>query len=125
MSFLRSIVEADVVNGLTPAAPDEWPWSRVSAASEGDYKSIYLGEHQPALWAHGLPKDGREVEVDVIDAWNMTLAPAKRVPCPAFPRLRQRGGALSDLKPIAAFAVELPAKPYQAIRIRPAGAKGR
>ena len=119
VAFLRSIVEADVVNGLTPAPTDEWPWQRVSAASEGDYKLIYLGEHQPALWAAGLPKDDRDYEVDVIDAWNMTIEPAKRVPCPVYPRLRQRGGALTESKPIAAFAVELQPKPYQAIRVRP------
>ena len=90
-----------------------------SAASEGDYKLIYLGEHQPAIWAAGLPEDDRDYEVGVIDAWNMTIQPAKRVPCPAYPRLRQRGGALTASKPIAAFAVELQPKPYQAIRIRP------
>ena len=125
MAFLRSIVEADVVNGLTPAPVDEWPWSRVSAAGEGNYKLIYLGEHQPAVWAHGLPEVDGEYEIDVIDAWNMTIAPAKRVPCPVYPRLRQRGGALSEPKPAAAFAVELPVKPYQAIRVRPARDSGR
>ena len=91
VAFLRSIIEADVVNGLTPAPTDQWPWQRVSAASEGDYKLIYLGEHQPAIWAAGLPKDDRDYEVDVIDAWDMTIAPAKRVPCRVYPRLRQRG----------------------------------
>jgi hypothetical protein len=125
VAFLRSIVEADVVNGLTPAPVDEWPWSRVSAAGEGNYKLIYLGEHQPAVWAHGLPEVDGEYEIDVIDAWNMTIAPAKRVPCPVYPRLRQRGGALSEPKPVAAFAVELPVKPYQAIRVRPARDGGR
>ena len=65
------------VNGLTPAPTDDWPWSRVSAASDGDYKLIYLGEHQPAVWAAGLPKDDRDCEVDVIDAWNMTITPAQ------------------------------------------------
>ena len=118
VGFLRAILEEDVERGLTPLDPDSFPWSRVSAASEGDYRLIYLGEHQPAVWAAGLPKDDRAYEVDVIDAWAMTITPAKRVPCPVYPRLRQRGGALSDPKPIAAFAVELPAKPYQAIRIR-------
>jgi hypothetical protein len=119
VSFLRSIIEADVANGLTPVPTDEWPWQRVSAASEGDYKLIYLGEHQPAIWAAGLPKDDRDYQVDVIDVWNMTIETAKRVPCPVYPRLRQRGGALTEQTPIAAFAVELQPKPYQAIRIRP------
>ena len=84
VAFLRSIIEADVVNGLTPAPTDEWHWQRVSAASEGNSKLIYLSEHQPAIWATGLPKDDREYEVDVIDAWTMTIAPAKRVPVPGL-----------------------------------------
>ena len=118
VAFLRSIVEEDVVNGLTPA-PHEWPWMRVSMASDGETRLIYLGEHQPALWIAGLPTDDRPCEVDVIDAWNMTIEPAKRVPRPSFPKLRQRGGEWRDPQPLAAFAVELTAKPYQAIRIRP------
>jgi hypothetical protein len=65
-----------------------------------------------------LTRGGYAGEVDVIDAWNMTIASANRVPCPVYPRLRQRGGALTESKPIAAFAVELRPKPYQAIRIR-------
>lgn len=118
IAFLRSIIEQDVVNGLTPA-PEEWPWQRVSMASDGEVRFIYLGEHQPRLWIAGLPIDDRPCEVDVIDAWNMTVTPATRVPRPSFPKLRQRGGALRDPQPLAAFAVELPSKPYQAIRIRP------
>jgi hypothetical protein len=119
VAFLRSVIEADVANGLTPAPNEEWPWQRVSMASEGSYRLIYLGEHQPALWANGLPNDDGDYEVDVIDAWNMTIEPAKRVPCPIYPRLRQRGGAWTEQKAIAAFAVELEPRPYQAIRIRP------
>lgn len=121
VAFLRSIIEADIAVGLTPAPTDEWPWQRVSSASEGGYRLIYFGEHQPGLWAAGLPTDDRDYEVDVIDAWAMTITPAERVPCPVYPRLRQRGGAWSDAKPIAAFAVRLQPKPYQAIRVRPAG----
>jgi hypothetical protein len=122
VAFLRSILEEDVVNGLTPA-PHEWPWMRVSMASDGETRLIYLGEHQPALWIAGLPTDDRPCEVDVIDAWNMTIEPARRVPRPSFPKLRQRGGELRDPQPLAAFAVELKPKPYQAIRIRPPRAR--
>lgn len=125
VAFLRSIIEAGVVEGLTPAPTDQWPWQRVSAASEGDFKLIYFGEHQPALWAAGLPTEDRDYIVDVVDAWNMTVEPARRVPCPVYPRLRQRGGAMSEQKPVAAFAVELTPRPYQAIRIRLAPARAR
>jgi len=55
----------------------------------------------------------------------MAVEPARRVPCPDYPRLRQRGGAMSEQKPVAAFAVELKPRPYQAIRIRLAPARAR
>src|SRR5262249_21806028 len=120
IGFLRDLIEEDVKIGLDPATPGTWPWTRVSVASEGDYRLIYLGEHQPAaLWVDGLPKDERDYEVDIIDTFEMTITPAKRLPSPSLPRLRQRGGVLSDGRPRSAFAVEMPGKPYQAIRIRP------
>ena len=118
VAFLRKIIEEDVRNGLTPPPPDTWPWQRVSIGVDGDYRLIYLGEHQPRIWSHGLPEQEGDYEVDVIDAWNMTVQPAKRVPCPIFPSLRQRGGLWSEAKALSAFAVELEVKPYQAIRVR-------
>jgi hypothetical protein len=118
IGFLRDLIEADVRIGLEPAAPGAWPWTRVSLATEGDYRLIYLGEHQPSLWVDGLPKADGDYEVDVIDTWEMTITPAKRVPSPSMPRLRQRGGVLSDGRPRSAFAVEMPGTPYQAIRVR-------
>jgi hypothetical protein len=57
--------------------------------------------------------------VDVIDTWEMTIKPARRLPSPVYPRLRQRDGALSESKPLSTFAIELPGRPYQAIRVRP------
>jgi hypothetical protein len=119
IGFLRDLIEADVVNGLTPLSPEEWPWTRVSAARDGDYHLIYLGEHQPAIWAAGLPLDDGAYDVDVIDTWEMTIKPARRLPSPVYPRLRQRDGALSESKPLSTFAIELPGRPYQAIRVRP------
>ena len=120
IGFLRDIVEADVRRGLDPAPTADWPWTRASAAFDGDVRLIYLGEHQPRIWVHGLPAEDGDYQVDVIDTWEMTVTPARRVPPPAFPRQRQRGGALSAAKPVAAFAVELPGRPYLAIRVRPA-----
>jgi len=120
IGFLRDIIEKDVKVGLEPATPiGGWPWTRVSAGYEGEYRLIYLGEHQPATWVDGLPKDDGDYDVDVIDTWNMTISPAKRIASPSMPRLRQRGGALTDGKPRSAFALELPGKPYLAIRVKP------
>jgi hypothetical protein len=117
--FFHLIEENDPARHLKSPAPEEWTWQRVSMASDGEVRLIYLGEHQPGLWIGGLPTDDRPCEFDVIDAWNMTVTPAKRVPRPTVPKLWQRGGALRDPQPRASLAVELPSKPYQAIRIRP------
>jgi hypothetical protein len=48
----------------------------------------------------------------------MTITPAERIACPVFPRQRQRGGAWTEPKPRAAFAVKLPGKPGLAIRVK-------
>jgi hypothetical protein len=118
IGFLRDLLEADVKVGLEPAS-GKFPWSRVSMGREGDFRLIYLGEHQPATWVDGLPEDGSDdYDVDVIDTWAMTVTPAERAPSPSLPRLRQRGGALTDGKPRSAFAVKLPGKPFQAIRVK-------
>ena len=86
VAFLRGLIEEDVVNGLSAPPPEQWPWSRVSFASDGFYRLIYMGEHQPKVWAAGLPQEGGDYEVDVIDAWEMTVTQAKRIPCPVYPQ---------------------------------------
>ncbi len=118
IGFLRDILEEDVNSGLTPVAPsDAWPWSRVSGASDGNVIYIYLGEHQPVIWAPGLPTEPGDYEVDVIDTWNMTVSPAKIVDAPANHPTRH-GAQVRPRRPDAAFAVELPGKPHLAIRVR-------
>lgn len=118
IGFLRDILEEDVKSGLTPVAPsDAWPWSRVSGASDGNVIYIYLGEHQPVIWAPGLPTEPGDYEVDVIDTWNMTVSPAKIVGAPANHPTRH-GAQVRPRRPDAAFAVELPGKPHLAIRVR-------
>ena len=119
IGFLRDLIEADVTVGLEPGGSGAFPWSRVSMGKEGDYRLIYLGEHQPATWVDGLPQDDSDYSVDIIDTWDMTITPAERMPSPSLPRLRQRGGRLTDGKPRSAFAVRLPGKPYLAIRVKP------
>ncbi|WFU04428.1 DUF5060 domain-containing protein (plasmid) [Rhizobium sp. CB3171] len=118
IGFLRDLLEKDVVNGLEPlGASGEWPWTRVSGAEDGDLRYIYLGEHQPVVWSTGLPKDGTDYDVDIIDTWEMTITPAKKVEAP-IPHPTRHGAIVRGGKPDAAFGVELPGKPYQALRIR-------
>jgi hypothetical protein len=118
IGFLRDLLEQDVVNGLEPMASfGEWPWTRVSGAHDGDLRYIYLGEHQPVIWSTGLPKDGTDYDVDIIDTWEMTITPAKKVEAP-IPHPTRHGAIVRGGKADAAFGVELPGKPYQALRIR-------
>lgn len=120
IGFLRDLMEEDARHGFEPIDPQtRYPWNRVSGARDGDTTIIYFGEHQPVIWASGLPKDDGKYQVDLIDTWNMTVEPAKIVPAPQNHPTRH-GAVVMQRKPDAAFAVELPGKPHLAIRIRPA-----
>src|SRR5262249_16265163 len=111
--------EEDVGNGLEPMGHNSaFPWSRVSGARDGDVSYIYLGEHQPVIWSTGLPTVDGDYDIDVIDTWEMTVAPAKLVPAPVHHPARH-GTGVGGGKADAAFAVELPGKPHLAIRVRP------
>ena len=92
-------------------------WRTIGGARDGDVTYLYLGEHRPVIWSAGLPTEDGDWEVDIIDTWNMTVTPAKKVPAPVAVATRHaaivRGG-----RPDAAFGVELPGKPYLALRVR-------
>ena len=118
IGFLRDLIEQDVHHGLTPlGGTSSWPWSRVSGAEDGAVRYIYLGEHQPDQWTTGLPTEAGDYEVDIIDTWEMTIAPAQRIP-PVIPHPTRHGDLVRGGKPDAAFGVALPSRPGLAIRIR-------
>jgi hypothetical protein len=119
IGFLRDLLEEDVRHGFEPIDPEtRYPWNRISGARDGETSIIYFGEHQPVIWATGLPKDDRKYRVDLIDTWNMTVEPAKIVTAPENHPTRH-GSVVLPKRPDAAFAVELPGRPYLAVRIRP------
>ena len=121
IAFLRRLVEEDVRNGLTPfeEVDSVRAWRDVGAARDGDVTYIYLGDHRPVVWSLGLPQEEGDWEVDVIDTWNMTVTPAKRVPAPV-PVETRHGNMTRGGKADAAFGIELPGKPYLAVRVRKA-----
>lgn len=122
IGFLRQVMEESVTHGFDPIDSGMgFPWNRISGARDGETTIIYFGEHQPVIWAAGLPQDDRQYEVDLIDTWNMTVTPATIVPAPENHPTRH-GNHYRPRKPDAAFAVRLPGKPHLAIRIRPLGA---
>jgi hypothetical protein len=123
IGFLRDLLEADVRHGLEPLGGTAgWPWSRVSGVQDGEtgVRFIYFGEHRPVIWSTGLPTDGDDYDVDIIDSWNMTVAPAKKVAAPV-PHPTRHGAVVRGGEADAAFGVELPGKPHLALRIRPRG----
>ncbi|GAK51161.1 hypothetical protein U14_02403 [Candidatus Moduliflexus flocculans] len=99
IAFLRQVIESGPADGLTPLE-DEWVWLHsVTGGFNGNYRLMYFGEHQPAGWSWGLPKDVAYT-VEVIDTWKMTITPID--------------GIFKN-----AAEIPLPGKPYLAVRIRP------
>jgi hypothetical protein len=121
--FLHELLREDQLGGLEPIGMnDEWPWSRISGARDlaGKVTYIYFGEHQPNQWTTGLPADDGVYQIDLIDTWNMTVEPAKRIA--AFVPHPQRHGSITrGGKADAAFGIDLPGRPYLALRVRKLG----
>jgi hypothetical protein len=119
IGFLRDVMEESVVTGFEPIDPRMgFPWNRISGARDADTTLIYFGEHQPVIWASGLPQVAGDYEAEVIDTWAMTIEPAKIVPAPENHPTRH-GTIVRPRAPDAAFAVELPGRPHLALRVRP------
>ncbi len=97
IAFLRRIVEEGPAGGFDPVS-----WissSEAPAAGKGDdYVLVYWGRHQPGEYTFCAP-EGKRYRLDVIDTWEMTITPLDG----EFER---------------EFTVELPAKPYVALRMQ-------
>jgi hypothetical protein len=118
LKWMRALLEEDVTSGLEPISHESrFPWSRISGARDGDVTYIYFGEHQPVIWANGLPEKDGDYELDLIDVQAMTVTPLEKVPAPENHPIRH-GEIVTRASPDAAFAVELPGRPYLAIRCR-------
>jgi hypothetical protein len=118
IAFMRKLLEEDFTNGFEPiGAQNEFPWSRISGARDGDATYFYFGEHQPVVWAKGLPTVDGDYALDLIDVWEMTVTPLEKIAAPANHPVRH-GAIVRDRKPDAAFAVELPGRPYLALRCK-------
>ncbi len=112
IAFLRQIIEELPPGGLRRCrAVGSGRASRpVSSATP---RLIYFGEHQPLQWAIGLPQGRRRVR----DRHHRHVehdhhTGASRAHC----RSRRRPVATAERE--AAFGVELPGKPYVAVRVR-------
>ena len=119
IGFLRDLIEEDVrerPRRRSASRPGRGAASPAPPTATSRY--IYLGEHQPIIWATGLPHGGRRLR----DRPHRHLGDDGDA---ASKRCRRRrtirpGTARSSAarKPDAAFGVSLPGKPYLAIRVR-------
>lgn len=93
--FLRSIVEEGPRLDQTTA---DFHWDASAGGIDGQYYLVYFGASRPAYRILPLPA-GIEFSIELIDTWEMTLKP--------LPGVYKEGDR-----------VDLPGKPYQALRIK-------
>ena len=121
--FLREIIEAAPMSGLTPIADEitngifppeltQWYWTRISGGMSAGYYLIYLGEHQ----MHTLPVwlDTVDYSIDIIDTQEMTISKGKLVPYDDT--VMGINPFIENLKPT--LQINIPAKPFLAIQIK-------
>ena len=95
LAFLRQVLDDGPPEGLDPV---DLGGGVRAAGRPGEYYLAYLGDRQPAWKVFRLPADAT-FRIDVIDAWEMTITPV--------------AGTFSG-----ETRVELPGRPYVAVRIR-------
>ena len=113
IAFLREIVESGPAEGIDPI--DHFYETNI-AGKAGEYYLVYFGKDEPNKWDFILPKNGlasgSKYKADIIDTWNMTIEPVDKtfeiVPIP--------GNRYKFMDKNNSF-IELPAKPYMALRI--------
>ncbi len=98
LAFLRRVIEESPTGRINPISSD-WNFSWGGVA--GRYIPIYLGGARPLYRAVRLP-DGMTAKIEVPDAWNMTI--------------NELPGEYSG-----EVRIDLPARPYMAIRARAVG----
>jgi hypothetical protein len=85
IAFLRKVLEAGPAEGIEPI--DE-TYETHFGGRAGKYYLVYFGTEKPTAWTFALPRDppekttlreGMKFHVDVLDTWNMTIAPVDRV----------------------------------------------
>lgn len=102
IGFLRKIMEEGPRLGPTPI---NFKWDSAAGGIDANFYLIYFGASRPAFRNLELPQ-GVRFTIELIDTWEMTVTP--------FP---------GDYE--GTCRVELPGKPYQALRIKKAEAEAQ
>lgn len=115
LAFLKQILDEAPSTGLDPI--DKWQERRMGGKA-GEYYLVYFGENAPTEWPFVLYKtnlaDGIGFTAEVIDTWNMTIAPVDGV----FETKQKDDYDFIDKH---GRSIALPGRPYMAIRIRRVG----
>ncbi|MFD0695960.1 DUF5605 domain-containing protein [Paenibacillus sp. GCM10027628] len=93
--FLQELMEDGPLLGATSI---NFKWDAAAGGVDSEYYWVYFGQSRPVFRMLQLP-EGLRFEIDLIDTWNMTVSRMEGV---------YQG----------ACRVDLPAKPYMALRIR-------
>lgn len=111
LAFLKKIMEEGPVPGIDPI--QHW-WDYHIGGQEFAYYLKYFGANTPAEWPVILPGRGEKAlqsyRIDIIDTWNMTVTPVE-----GLFRMARRNEY--DVHDPARPSIELPAKPWIALRI--------
>jgi hypothetical protein len=120
LMFLKQVLADAPAAGLEPI--DKWQHPEYGG-QPFEYYLVYLGRQTPTNWVFRLPKssankvtrrvsvEGMKFAAEVLDTWNMTATPVPGVFTlgkPADYFVADRNGR----------SIELPGRPYQAIRIK-------
>jgi Domain of unknown function (DUF5060)/Protein of unknown function (DUF4038)/Domain of unknown function (DUF5605) len=112
IAFLRTILEDAPPGGIDPI--DKWQASNV-AGRKGEYYLIYLGREAPRSWDVALPRVGQDgpltLRADLLDTWEGAITPVAGT---FVFKPSGRYVLTSEGRP----TIELPGKPYMAIRFR-------
>ena len=121
LAFLRQVLEDSPPEGIEPI--DKWQNPQY-CGQPGKYYLVYFGKERPTKWEFKLPKppQGKGIQPDnamkfraeVLDTWNMTVAPADGV----FTLKKQTDYFYADKD---GRSIPLPGRPYMAVRIKRIG----
>ena len=111
IAFLRKIIEDGPEGGLNPL--DQYYITNM-AGKYGEYYLVYFGKEKVKQWDFRLPdealKSGMRFKVDLIDTWNMQITPVEQI---FEVEQLDRYEYIDKNNSI----VELPGRPYMALRI--------
>ena len=117
LAFLKKVLDEAPPEGIEPI--DKWQNSPIGG-QPGKYYLIYFGKQTPTNWTFQIPKpplgklqsaDDLKFTAEVLDTWNMTVTPQDGV----FTLKKKDGYSFADKD---GRSIELPSKPYMAIRIK-------